>query len=166
MQRIIATIGVPRSGKSTFASKFDPNEFITATFDDFRQTLWPPHRRIYWKVREGKNGAAAQKILHATKYAAITSALENGFSVLSPDTHVKYEYALPLKEIAEIFGIKIEWVVLDVPYEILEQRNKASDESLGHRVPDEVLAEFYNRMWADDAWWRREPNVEIIKYKG
>lgn len=165
MQRIIATIGAPRSGKSTFAGTFDPNEWITVTFDDLRQTLWPPHRRIYWTVREGPNGDRAQKLLHHVKSSAIHFALDCGFSVVAPDTHLKLEYAESLKRIADLHSVTIEWKVLEVPFEVLKDRNNKSDESLGHKVPDYILENTYNDLWAPDAWWRGEKNVEIIKYK-
>lgn len=166
MQRIIATIGAPRSGKSTFAGTFDPNEWVTVTFDDLRQTLWPPHRRTYWTVREGPNGEQAQKLLHHVKSSAIHFALDCGFSVITPDTHVRKQYAEPLKRLASLHNIDIEWKVLEVPLDVLRERNNKSDENLGHKVPDAILEEMFNILWAPDAWWREESNVEIVKYQG
>lgn len=165
MPRIIATIGAPRSGKSSLALKFDPNYFVTCTFDDFRETLFPPHRRIYWKVREGPNGDKAQALLHDVKYSAVNFALDRGFNVLVPDTHVESKYADPLKHVASLHGVTIEWLVLEVPWEVLEHRNRMSDESQGHKVPDEVLKSFYDKLWAEDAWWRSEPNVKILPWR-
>ncbi len=160
--RIIATIGAPRSGKSTFAGLLDPVEWVTVTFDDLRQTLWPPNRRTYWSVRESINGDKAQSLLHDVKYAAIDSALSYGFNVIVPDTHVKDSYADFLKEIASKHGIEIEWYVLCVDYAILKERNNKSDESLGHKVPDSVLENFYKMVWAEDAWWLKEGKVGLI----
>lgn len=164
MSRIVATIGAPRSGKSTLAAKLDPNYWVTVTYDDLRQTLWPPHRRTYWTVREGPNGDAAQRLLHRVKFYSVAAALDSGFNVITPDTYTRQKEADELKEVAEVFGITVEWLVLQVPWEVLEYRNQISNRDLGHQVPDDVLKEFYNRVWALDAWWRSEPNVKIIPW--
>ena len=82
-QRVIGLIGCPGAGKTTYARRFVPLDgWVHLTLDDFRQTLWPPHRQVYWELRQGSHDDAARDLLHRVKEAALDAALTNGFSVV------------------------------------------------------------------------------------
>lgn len=163
-QEVVGLIGCPGSGKTTLANTYNPLEWVICTFDDLRAAMWPPHCRTYWDVRKSDKGDAAQRILHRVQNSVITSALENGFNVLSADTNVNERDANVIKELAAIFGIEVSWKLLEVPLHILQQRNNERDAG-SKRVPDDILEDRFNKLWDNDAWWRSEPNVEIITYK-
>jgi predicted kinase len=161
----VATIGVPGCGKSTYAESFDSTEWVVATFDNWRESLWPPDRRVYYKVRESVKGPDAQKLLHSVHYHAIEEALYNGFNVVVADTPKGESYAKTLMTIAEKHNIEIEWKFFDVPLYVLNVRNIARDTKPGHRVPDKILNDFHTGLNSDDSWWRSLSNVEIFKYE-
>lgn len=161
-QEVHGFIGCPGSGKTTLANTYDPKEWVICTLDDLRQTMWPPHRGKYWELRDTDKGAAAQRVLHSARNNIMTSALENGFSFLSPDVNVIEKNALDIINLAAIFDITVRWFVLDVPLHILQQRNaERCLETL--RVPSDYLIKRYEEMWDTNAWWRSH-DVEIIKH--
>lgn len=163
-QRVVAFIGVPGSGKSTEARRYRPQDgWVHLTLDDFRQAIWPPHRRVYWEVREGYLDHAAQSLLHAVQQEALRTALVEGFNVVLPDTHLRLSaFEKELRIIAD-FGIEIEWKLFDIPWPVLFERNKTRPEE--HRLPATVLLDSFKAMWAPDAWWRALPShqIQIIK---
>lgn len=166
-QRVVGFIGCPGSGKSTRAQAFDPRAgWVHLTLDDLRQALWPPHRQVYWEMREGGFDTSAQQVLHRVKEEALDAALTQGFSVVMADTHLMRPVFERELQIVARHGLDVAWTLLDVPWEVLAERNARrglADPS--HRVPDAVLAHAYAALWADDAWWRALPSdqLEIVK---
>jgi len=163
MQKVIGTIGCPGSGKSTLSLTLNPLEWVTITLDDWRQALFPPHRRTYWDVRAKGKDKEAQALLHHVQQSAVVGALDLGWNVFLADTHiVKPDFQEEL-EIIEHFGIEIHWVVLSVPQGVLVKRNNMRDK-VSMQVPESILIQRYNEMWAEDAWWRKEKNVTILNH--
>jgi predicted kinase len=165
-QRVIGLIGCPGAGKTTYARRFVPLDgWVHLTLDDFRQTLWPPHRQVYWELRQGSHDDAARDLLHRVKEAALDAALTNGFSVVMADTHLTRPVFERELGIVARHGLTVEWKVFDVPWEVLKSRNAERGRvDPSHRQPDEVLRFTYEVFQSPDAWWRSLPpqQVEVL----
>ncbi|ACB81934.1 conserved hypothetical protein [Methylorubrum populi BJ001] len=166
-QRVVGLIGCPGAGKTTYARRFEPSKgWVHLTLDDFRQSLWPPDRQVYWEVRRRGWDGPAHRLLHAVKVAALDTALTQGFSVVMADTHLTRTVFEEELEVVVRHGLNVEWKVFDVPWKVLQARNEeraAHDPS--HRQPEDVLRFTYNAFHAPEAWWRTLPSgqVEIIE---
>lgn len=162
-QRVVGLIGCPGSGKTTYARRFEPCDgWVHLTLDDFRQALWPPHRQIYWQVRQGCHDENARQVLHRVKEAALETALAERFNVVMADTHLSPEVFAQELAIVARFGITIEWKLFDVPWEVLALRNAARARSdPAHCQPEAILRLTYDLLNAKDAWWRSLPSEQL-----
>ncbi len=163
--RVIGTIGVPGSGKTTYANGFDRREWVTLELDNLRAAFWPPTKRVYWDLLQGPVAASASRVLHAAHEAALRAALTEGFNVLLPNTHAQpAKFRGDLEVIAE-FGVTVEWKLFDVPLPELLARNARRPEA--DRLNPDAVAFYHTKIWAEDAWWRSLPaaELEIIRHE-
>lgn len=162
-QQVIGWIGCPGAGKTTYARRYDPLDgWVHLTLDDLRTTLWPPHRQIYWRVRNTEYDVAARQVLHRTKEFTLDAALCNGLSVVMADTHLSFDVFAPEREIVARHGIRIAWKVFDISWDCLLARNEArARQNPSHRQPESVLRLAYDAFRAPDAWWRNLPEDQI-----
>ncbi len=165
-QRVVGLIGCPGSGKTTYARRFEPaNGWVHLTLDDLRQAFWPPDRQVYWQVRQRGWDQQALRLLHEIKLVALDTALTEGFSVVMADTHLTRAVFERELDIIARYAITVEWKLFDVPWEVLEEHNRARGRAdPTHRQPDYVLRLAYDAFRAADAWWRALPaeQLEII----
>ena len=114
------TVGLPRSGKSTWADKWaaeKPNRVVVAA-DDFRLAL----HGTPWL-------AAAEPLIHATVKLAVRALLIRGFDVVVDETNLTPGQKASWSEIDP----EAEFVLFDATPEVCKQR--AIDTGQDYLVP-------------------------------
>lgn len=129
--RVVFTVGLPGSGKSTWAREYvarSGERVKRLNLDDLRQTLTGSAEHQRWSKESEQ--AALDVLLQAYRSLIIA-----GYNVVVDNTHVHPR--IPRLVRAE-FGDQVDYVVqsfLDTSLEVCLERNAARDK----RVPDEVV---------------------------
>ncbi len=132
---LIATRGVPGSGKSTWAKAWVAGAPRRARVnrDDIRYQLFGSYFGP-----EVDEGAVSQ-----VQQAMILSLLGAQFSVIVDNTHINVNRDLrPLANLAKKYEARFSVVQIDVPLEVALERNAARDRV----VPEDVIRNMYERM--------------------
>lgn len=130
--KLIMTIGLPASGKSTYARTLSESGYYRVNKDDIRAMLFGEH---YKRKHE--------KQVIWTRDAMIREALGHGKSVVSDDTNFNPVHQRTLQKIAEEFGAQFEVndSFLKVPLEECIRR----DLKRPHPVGERVIRSMYNQ---------------------
>lgn len=129
------TIGVPGSGKSTFAKywlRTEPN-WMRVNRDDYRAMHFSKDN-MSWED-ENKLSVMIE--------GAITFAIDKGINVLIDNTHCKAEF---LHSIIDNFSNKahISFKTFDVPLDVLKKRCQDRYEQTGKYIPVKVIEKYFN----------------------
>jgi predicted kinase len=126
------TVGLPASGKSTFAKTagFD----TTISLDDCRELLWGDR-----KLQHGPGGIDT---LLALQDAIIAAAMKDNKSIIVDNTSILREYRTPLIALAEKHGYRTQIVYFDIPVETCLSRNEQRDDA----VPADIIKDFAAKM--------------------
>lgn len=127
MPKLIATVGLPGSGKSRRAKQWvdeDPEHRTRVNRDDTRRSM---HGRYL-------GSRAQEKQVSIGTGATIGALLRNGFDVVCDDTNLMPDYVDRLRRIAERNGAEFEvWDMTDVDIEVCVARDseRTGDEHVG-----------------------------------
>lgn len=128
------TIGLPRSGKSTWASKL-PREVVEINLDD---------------CREAVNGDAGDQtnIIEVLdlRDALIETAAMDGADVCISDTNINPVFRRQLVEQLRGLGYDVQAVVLNTPLDVCVARNARAE----RKVPLEVIFEMHRTLTLGD----------------
>lgn len=138
--RIVATIGIPGCGKSTWADKFllESPEFIQTERDIIRAgNFTETGNRWDYKYTKTKESKVTEM-----QDIEIREALIYGSSVVISDTNLNPKTRTHLTVLAQEFGIEIEWIPFDVPLHQAVKQNLRRPE----HVPESVLINMERNM--------------------
>lgn len=134
MQKILVLIGLPASGKSTFCKEFihfNP-EYRRVNKDSIREMLnfsdWSPLN---------------EKLVQHVRDCIIHEIIRMGFSVIIDDTNLQVIHHKTFNEIAELYGIEIEYKYFDVSVRDCIERDSRREGKA--RVGESVI----HRLWND-----------------
>lgn len=138
-RRVFMTIGLPASGKTTWARKYVISNLITIRVnkDEIRQML---HNGIYSEDRES--------LVIAVRDSIIRRALEAGCDVIVDDTNFNPKHQMSISAIAHEYDAVVEVKdFTDVPLEVCLERNHER----GYPVPQEVIEQMYKKYIAKES---------------
>ena len=137
------TIGIPASGKSTWAKEFVKEQ---------REFVWIVSERDYFRREYYTDGTDNLNNYKYTKYKEteitgyqeneIYSALYKGWSVVVSDTNLNKQTRDRLEHIAAQFNIEVEYKIFDTNLAECVKRNAKRNES----VPESVLINMETRL--------------------
>ena len=132
MQKLIVTIGLPASGKSTWAKEVAesaPLDIVRVNRDDIRDMLG-----LYWVPKR-------EKLVTKIERQAMSDALKLGYTVIVDATNLKKREFF--KELAKSFSIKYEEKsFLDVPLKVCLERDAKRERPVG----EEVIMRMHNSL--------------------
>lgn len=129
--KLIATRGVPGSGKTTWAKNYAFfNNAMRVSRDDLRRML---HGQAYDIKHE--------QIIRSIRTSMIYKLLRAGHDVVVDETLIKKNTETELKAIAKECGADFEIKHFDTPLEVCLQRDAARDRVVGEPI--------IRRMWND-----------------
>lgn len=144
---VILMRGVPGSGKSTWAQKFQDEhdgDSLIVSADDF---FMREGKYVFEPARIGEAHATCFRDFHA---AVVESDIHYG-SVIVDNTNVGAYEVAPYWTLAASMSrdVRIEIVEMVVPLEVCFARN-------GHNVPEEVILSMYRKLHSETLphWWK------------
>lgn len=143
MTKLIATRGLPGSGKTTKAKDWvqaDPATRARINRDDLRDML---HDGIY------DHDSGTERQICTVRDAAIKALLRSGKNVVVDETNLPNRSIRDLMELAAVCGAEFEvWDLTDVPLDVCLQRNEARGMAGGNLVPPTWIVEKHQRFIA------------------
>lgn len=133
MQKLIITVGLPASGKSTYAKQYvlDNPDTVRVNRDDIRNMLGK-----YWMPRR-------ETVVTIIEEQAIRGGLLHGFNVVVDATNLNPKYRTNIERIAEVFGATIEYVdFTGVDIKLCIQRDQQRENPVGKMVIERMYNQY------------------------
>lgn len=157
MLNAIITIGIPASGKSTFAKKFcKENDYHQIERDGIRARLFG---NIYsqennpgvidWK--KYKFTAKNEKAVTEEVYNRIVNAKANNMNIIVSDTNLNTKHRHTLKKFLETEGYNVEYYVFPVEFEEAIKRDNARSTTVGYSTIARMHDNFLDFLESEDA---------------
>jgi len=125
------TVGVPRSGKSTWASGF---EGVEVNLDQCREI-----------VNGSEEDHSNVEDVISTRDSLVEEAAMVGSDIVISDTNIAPGFRTELVQRLRQLGYSVDAVVFDVPLEVCLERNAAS----ARVVPEDVVVRMYQTLLSD-----------------
>ena len=147
MQKVILTIGLPASGKTTWAKKEleeNPSKYKRINKDDLRAML------------DGKWSPASEKFILQSRDTLIEQALRDGFSVIVDDTNLHPSHIRNISLLVDRFNldtskdVKVETKFFNTSVSDCIVRDKQRPNGVGEKVIYNMYNQFSNIHNFDD----------------
>jgi len=147
MQKVILTIGLPASGKTTWAKKEleeNPSKYKRINKDDLRAML------------DGKWTPASEKFILQSRDTLIEQALRDGFSVIVDDTNLNPSHLRNINLLVERFNldtskdVKVETKFFNTSVSDCIVRDKQRPNGVGEKVIYNMYNQYSNIHNFDD----------------
>ena len=110
---LVLTVGLPGSGKSTFARRLAPQiDAVILESDVLRRLL----------AGQPAHTAAENRLLFRALHRAAYALLKRGVSVIIDATSLKESDRIPVYELAEAAGARLTVANLTAPFNVIEER--------------------------------------------
>jgi tRNA uridine 5-carbamoylmethylation protein Kti12 len=144
---LIITIGCPGAGKSTWADKHLPDNYLRLERDRFREALWGSRRAYH--DSEMPAHTRSQVITH-TMLSAMRNWPTPEWAVT--DTGLAYESVQPFIYYAISQRQDVKLIVVERSADFLLTCNRIRPHA--HRIPEEILLEKIGQFEDPQAWWK------------
>lgn len=134
MPKIYATIGLPGSGKSTYAvQQCEKGGARRANRDDIRFHLF------------GEYVGVDERAVSAYQDELVEAILAAGLDVWIDDTNLSGRARRHVRELAETHGVEVVWVdFTDVPLEVCIERDANRERNVGEAVIRSMYERYLN----------------------
>lgn len=136
-QFILFLVGIPASGKSTYAKELCKNypNIKRINKDDIRKTLNKPFSYEFEKIALTKERNEGLNFL------------ENGFSLVVDDTNIKEKHFNYWLNISKIFKIPIKVKIFEISLEEAIERDSGRKDSVGQEVINNMFKLMKKEKW-------------------
>lgn len=192
MPQLLILIGIPGSGKSTYASKYKDLNYEYFSSDNIREEL-SRKKKIEQLQKEGKkiteesiegiqddqsvSRQAFQKMFGRTIYSLIDGK-NVIYDACNTQRHDRKSFIKKMRERYQKDDLKITAVFFDIPLEVCKERNQRRNEEgsivmdnnkklrkVQRQVPEEVLDKMYQQLHGCPPTLEEGfDEIEIIKY--
>lgn len=142
-QELIVTIGLPASGKTTYALKLleQHPDIVNLNRDDLRLMLQS-------RARYAKFTSFREKLVTQMMQAAAEQALKDGKSVIISDTNLDPNRNKAWAQMASDYDVAYrERLFTDVPYGVCIERDKNREHPVGQRVITGMFNKYQDIYW-------------------
>jgi tRNA uridine 5-carbamoylmethylation protein Kti12 len=154
---VIITIGVPGSGKSTWAETHLPKGCLWLERDRMREALWGSRRAYH-----------DDPMPQTQKSRVIGEAMFRAGLFWPKDRPIALtDTGLHYRSVVNFLGLRPKahrFVIFDVPDDLLRYRNRTRP--VEHRIPPEVLEECIADFRDPKAWWKEANFRRYYEYYG
>lgn len=145
------TVGCPGAGKSTWADANLPPGTLRLERDRFRECMWGSRQAYHSDPTDARSKSYAL----GSAMSAAGRAWPQDRPIALTDTGIHWNAVKRFMGLRPVHRV----LVFDPPWDVLTERNESRPEA--HRVPLQVLRDFYDAMHRPDAWWLRYPVTSV-----
>lgn len=148
-KKVILTVGIPASGKSTWAKDFikvNP-DYVRINRDSYREMM-QGRQMLDFKLEN----AITNMVLHDTK-----SCLDAGYNVIIDQTNLKEKYLNQLIDFCTRFA-EVSFRVFDIPLDVAIRRDNERNKSVGEDVVKRMYDQYLILVNKFD--WRVRPKIK------
>ena len=135
MSKLIMMVGIPGSGKSTYAKKMRADYEVYVSRDDIRFSM----------VKEDEPYFSREREVFATFVDTISTALKNNKTVWADATHISTHARLKLLRNLDIEPDEIEIIYMNTPLEKCLAQNELRKDTRAY-VPEDVIYEMHENL--------------------
>jgi len=137
--KLILTVGVPASGKTTWAEKYcEDTGAVNVNRDETRQKLFGPFKWGEYNFAKDK-----EQLVSKTNVERAIVALRNGNDVVVSDTNLNPDFRNVWKGIAKEHGAEYEEKLFHIDFEEANKRDQAREMSVGKKVLTNMLLTYH-----------------------
>lgn len=159
--KAILTIGIPCSGKSTWAEKFcKENDYREINRDNLRMELFNLESYNDYKMNRFNESVVTDKVNDL-----IQESTRNKQNIVISDTNLNEKYRNALVKKLEDLGYDVELKVFDVEFfDALKRNDKRVDKFIPRNVMYNMYRRFMDYQEATLAWEKYKPNDKQPAY--
>lgn len=156
--KAILTIGIPCSGKSTWAEKFcNENDYREINRDNLRMELFNLESYNDYKMNRFKESLVTDKVNDLIQESA-----QNKKKIVISDTNLNTTYRVNLINKLEDLGYDVELKVFEVEFfDALKRNDKRVDKFIPRSVMYNMYRRFMDYQEATLAWKKYKPNDKL-----
>lgn len=139
MSKLTMMVGIPGSGKTTYANKIRSEYNIILSLDELREVIYG-----------NANQQGKQEVSYF--FTLLKEAVKHNKSILVDNTNLVHERRLEIIKLCP--GYSIDIIVMQTPYNVCLKRNKERT----RQVPDNVIGSMF-KMQAD---FKNDPRMHLI----
>lgn len=162
-QGLIASIGSPGAGKSTFFDGLRDDRWLRLERDRFREAMFGSRRAFWDHTLDAK---IKSEIIRRPMWAALanwpmhrymlsdTGSKADAITYFIRVMDQKFAKSVSLRRKTDLTKdfLTVHLIVFEQPLEVLIERNKTRPEE--HRIDEQLLIDKYDETYGPEAWWR------------
>lgn len=156
--KAILTIGIPCSGKSTWAEKFcNDNDYKEINRDDIRMNLFDLEFYSEYKMNRFNESLVTDRANYL-----IDLAKNNNQNIVISDTNLNGKYQNNLVKKLQDLGFEVEYKLFDIEYfEAVKRCEKRTDKPIPRKVIYDMYRRYMDYLESQGSWEKYKPNCKL-----